>query len=400
MKAVRARFVYSIVEEVVIEGGYVAFEDGVIVSVGKEHPGCDVEDLGDTLLMPSLVNAHTHLEFSSLSEPLGESGLPFTDWIRKVIATRNDTEDKADSLAKGLQESAASGVAMVGEIATEPCNLADYAEVNVGGVVFRELIGLSPARAESLREVAAQHLLQANEFPLGWRAGLSPHAPYSAEFGLVGAVSELASKYNAPVAMHLAESSEELELLANGSGPFRELLQDLGAWSADAFATPRTPLDYLRALSKAPQSLVIHGNYLSEDECEFLGEHRASMTLVHCPRTHAHFRHDANPLAALLKAGAKIALGTDSRATNPDLNLWHEAQTVWLGETQIDPTEIIAMVTTNSAEALGVKLPNIEVGEPARMTAIALPADEKDDSFEWALNPKATARALAVDQPN
>ena len=118
--------------------------------------------------------------------------------------------------------------------------------------------------------------------------GLSPHAPYSVHPDLLAAVVELSNRHKIPVAMHLAESPEELELLRHGRGPLRSFLEELGAWDATAVTPGSRPLDYLRLLARAHRALVIHGNFLDDEEIAFLAA-ADRMSVVYCPRTHDWF---------------------------------------------------------------------------------------------------------------
>ena len=171
--------------------------------------------------------------------------------------------------------------------------------------------------------------------------------------------------------MHLAESREELELLASGTGPFRRLLEDLGVWSPEVFPGGWRSLDYLQRLADAPAALVIHGNYLDREEVDFLADHRANMSLVYCPRTHAYFRHERYPLAEMLERGVNVALGTDSRASNPDLNMRAEMHFAAHAHPEIPPAKILEMATLCGARALGT---DAEVGtlEPGKLANVAL----------------------------
>jgi cytosine/adenosine deaminase-related metal-dependent hydrolase len=177
-----------------------------------------------------------------------------------------------------------------------------------------------------------------------------------------------------PVAMHVAESAEELELLDAGTGPFQELLDERSMWDADAIPRGSRPLDYLRMLAEAPRSLVIHGNYLDEDEHEFLAANADRMSLVFCPRTHEYFRHSSYPLAKLLEKGVRVALGTDSRASNPDLNLFAEMRHVAKTFPAIDPNVILRMGTLSGAEALGrdAEVGSITPGKFGNLVAMPL----------------------------
>jgi cytosine/adenosine deaminase-related metal-dependent hydrolase len=173
--------------------------------------------------------------------------------------------------------------------------------------------------------------------------------------------------------MHLAESPDELELLAAGTGLLRELLEDRSMWDGEAIPVGSRPLDYLRLLAEAPRAVVIHGNYLAADEIALLGERRDAMSLVYCPRTHAYFGHPTYPLEAMLAAGVRVALGTDSRASNPDLGLLAEMRFAAARHPGVSPTIWVRMATTDAAAALGL---GDEVGALApgqRADMVALP---------------------------
>ena len=152
--------------------------------------------------------------------------------------------------------------------------------------------------------------------------------------------------------MHVAETREELELLASGTGPLVDMLDRVGLWNRRAFRKGTRPMDFLRLLWFAPRVLVIHGNYLDDEELRFLGRN-SHMSLVYCPRTHRYFQHPAYPLEAALRHGVRVALGTDSRASNPDLNLWEEAKAVAAEFPAIDPMRILEMATRNGAGGIG-----------------------------------------------
>jgi cytosine/adenosine deaminase-related metal-dependent hydrolase len=343
-----------------------------IVAVGTKSEGGEILDLGPVALLPGLVNAHTHLEFSHLRRPLGEAGMPLVDWIRLVIAERGrGAGDAAVSTATGLKESMNCGVTTLGEI-TQGYTAA-YANAAVDLTLLLEAIGFSRARAESAF-AAIRERLAALEVQPGVRLGLSPHAPYTVSPDLLRRLVKLARERDMPVAMHLAESAEELGLLASGAGPFQQLLEERGMWDAAAIPRGSRPMDYLRTLAEAPRALVIHGNYLTEDERSFLAANAARMSLVYCPRTHAYFAHPPYPLTDLLAAGVRVALGTDSRASNPDLHMLAEMQFVAAEYPVIDPHEVLRMGTLSGAEALGrsADVGSITPGKQANLVAVPL----------------------------
>lgn len=401
-----SRFVYGQADPgspcEVLEDAAVAVVDGRITAVGYADDLAAVAwsaervDLGNAILLPGLVNAHTHLEFSELSQPLGEPGIGFADWIRELVGWRRSKPaatgpDAADEhpIWQGLAESARSGTTLLGEIATGPWPrdaiweayeppLEEFAPA-VEMRVFWELLGLKEdrltANSEALEVQAAVNWSRARLYP-----GLSPHAPYTVGSQLFDMAVASSAQRKVPLALHLAESPEEMQLLARRSGPLVELLTELDAWDAEQLFGTR-PLEYLRPLSEAHGALIVHGNYLDEEEHAFLAQHRRRMSLVYCPRTHAYFGHPRYPLPELLERGVRVALGTDSRASNPDLSVLEEMRFVAQSFPELTPEAILQLATTNGAEALrlGADRSGIAPGKLANLTAIALPETVDDD---------------------
>jgi cytosine/adenosine deaminase-related metal-dependent hydrolase len=361
--ALRARYVFPIDAPPLIDG-VLTIAGERIVAVGENLAGRPPLDLGNAAILPGLVNAHTHLEFSDLTAPLGQRGMSLPQWIRQVLAARGPRQDSAAAIRRGLHECLAAGTTALGDIVTSgwspPATRADESyddgiasHENVHVTLFRELIGLSPERAQTALTAAEQHLDAWQGVP-GFLPGLSPHAPYTVHPDLLRRAVELARQRRCPLAMHVAESREELELLAAGTGPLAELLKERGVWKPDLFGRRRV-VEILHALAAAPRALVIHGNYLAAEDVEVLTAEAARLTLVYCPRTHAYFGHEAYPLARLLAAGVQMALGTDSRASNPDLSLLAEMRCVAERHPGVSPAKILELGTLAGARALGLE---------------------------------------------
>ncbi|MCA9179177.1 MAG: amidohydrolase family protein [Planctomycetales bacterium] len=370
-----------------------------VVAVGRNESTGSPHDLGDFAILPPLTNAHCHLEFSDLTEPLGEPGMSLPAWIKEVVRHRRaaDTEgQRRASYLAGLAESRRAGVATVGDITTLPWSPDWISRQDASacpGVAMLELLSLDVARVDDLIQTASRHLSNATP----WRAGLSPHAPYSTTPELVDRACQLCRETGAPLAMHLAESREELELLASGGGAFRELLESFGVWRERVFDQPRGSIDVLQQLARAPCTLVVHGNYLGHGEIELLSQHRDRMTVVYCPRTHAFFRHDEHPLPSLLAAGVPVALGTDSRASNPDLSVWNELRCAAERHPSVSPAELFRMVTTTPALALGFA-PMDLLGCPIE-SLVAAPIGAGGDPWESLVEIPNVAPLLHFWQP-
>ncbi len=404
----RARWLVP-VSSPAVENGWIRVRNGWVIEMGRGKPAQPHQDLGDVAILPALVNAHTHLEFSDLQAPIGVPGMPLPTWIGRVIAHRAEAnqslENRTASLLAGLAESHAAGVGLIGEIATRPwleeswradSSETDEKQPQAGPDVIRfaEVLGFS-ATAQQHAQQWAETLVESTaevESPAGlsqrtpttttWFAGYSPHAPYSTPLELVRWAVEQAAQRWRPVAMHLAESLEELELLNSGGGPFRDVLTKIGVWREGLFPQPRGIGEYLQILAAAPRSLVIHGNYLTNSEIDNIAN-QPQTSIVYCPRTHHYFRHAAYPLLDMLERGARVVLGTDSRASNPCLSIWQEAAFVANNFAGLDPERLLGMITQDAAIALGQ--PNygtITVDQPARFITVPTQTSRPGSLFE------------------
>ncbi|MCG6157814.1 amidohydrolase family protein [Rubinisphaera margarita] len=360
-------------------------EDGQIASIvpdSRPEPNSEQR----SALIPPLVNAHCHLEFSHLEEPL-QPAHPFQSWIGRTVQTRRENADPARSIKTGLDEAARCGVHRVADIATQ--TLDSYParkSTDVAACLFRELIGVQPESIASQRQLLDEFLTADTE----WARGISPHAPYSVHPDLLEYAIDKAVEHQLPVTMHLAETRSELEFLRDGTGDFVDMLTRFGIWSGPFYPPETRPLDLMKRLASAPRVLLAHCNYLSEDEIEYLAAH-PQMAAIYCPRTHAFFKHDPHPWQKLLEQGAQVALGTDGRGSSPDLSIWNEI--LFLAERfpDVDPALLLSLGTTRGAAAMGWDW-TFEVGQPARFTL--LDADGPPESLSQLLSDHVRPIAL------
>lgn len=376
-----------------IERGWIRIARGRIVALGRGSPPGPATACNDCIVLPGLVNAHTHLEFSDLPHPLDVAGgLPA--WIERVVALRRGRAPGAAALAAGLAESAREGVTSVGEIATRlPADVvARLAGRGPRVRVFRESLGLAAATAASGAAAVAADLdhLAAR----GVAGGVSPHAPYSVSAALGRRLVDLAAARRLPVAMHVAEHEAEAELVGRTAGPFRDLLGTLGAWPSPP---PRLlpAADWISLLARAPRGLVVHGTWLGADPAALarLARHRARLAAVICPRTTQALAGRPPPLATLRDAGVRVALGTDSRASNPDLSIRAECRAL-VEAGLASAGEALAMATVHGAWALGFD--DTGVLAPGRRADLVVlrPATQTGPPEELALDP--ATRVVAV----
>ena len=378
--AVRARVVFPVAAPPMFDG-VVHIEGGKVKQVTAKPPaGVPITDLGDVALFPGMVNAHTHLDLSDRKQRIGRPGTKMSDWVRMVINERTTPKKKLAAVGTGSSLSIRNGVTTLADIATyDPLELPTN-ECGPRSVRFHEVIGFSQARAPSAHSGLVKKLKRSKaegmpELEGVIMEGVAPHAPYTVSPPLLRNLVNTAAEWNVPVAFHLAESQEELDFLTTGAGGFQEILEERSMW--DPWAVPRgsVPLDYLRILTRAHKALVVHGNYLERKELAFLARHRDSMSLVYCPRTHNYFQHAPYPLEVALHLGVRVALGTDSLASNPDLSILNEMRIAAARHPRVPAESILEMGTLAAAHAMGLGhlVGALSAGRYADMTAVPIP---------------------------
>ncbi|MDP7268594.1 MAG: amidohydrolase family protein [Pirellulales bacterium] len=351
---------------------WVCIADGRIESIVDEAPAGPRFETDNVAILPGLINAHAHLEFSDCQEPLGEPGIAMADWIKEVIVYRK--EDARPSYATragaGIAESIRSGSVAVADILT--CDALPETPPHIEYLALRELIATDEQAAEREMAMARSFLDRAVCDPV--RLGISPHAPYSVHAQLWKSALASAAERRIPLAIHLAESEAELEFLESHSGPFGEFLRDQLGIADDFIGAARRPLELLKQLAAVGRALVIHGNYLTAEEIRFLATLRKTCTLIYCPRTHAYFGHVPYPLESILDANVSLALGTDGRGSNPDLSIFAEMQFVAERYPKIPGDSVLAMGTLAGAAAIGLsdRLGSIEPGKDASLAVVRL----------------------------
>ncbi len=370
-----ARFLFP-VSSPPIERGTITIQDGRFLSIeppGSRHPDFD---LGNVAVLPGLVNAHTHLDLSGM-KGLMQPVENFVQWLRGVVQYRRrlSPEKTGNDIRMGIAESLRYGVTLIGDISSKGLSYEYLANSPVHSVVFYELIGLPSDRAE-LAKREAEDWLDRYGATAACRLGLSPHAPYSVRSSLFEAAFELARKHQIPLATHLGETLEELELLEQQKGPFVDFLTDLGVWDPEGLI--HGPNEVLHQGNLPARFLIVHGNYLMAHS---VGVENGKGTIVYCPRTHAAFGHAPHPFLEILSSGGPVALGTHSLASNPDLNILSEARFIRRFYPDFPGDQLLRMITLSGSEALGwdTETGSLTSGKLADLVVLPLPsADSKD----------------------
>jgi cytosine/adenosine deaminase-related metal-dependent hydrolase len=262
----------------------------------------------------------------------------------------------------------------VGDIAAEGRSWDALADAPLRAVVFYELLGLTEERARQAEE-ATRAWLSAHPATTTCRPGVSPHAPYSVRRSLLVGAAQMAQDRHTPLATHLAESLAEVELLHHHRGPFVAFLKELGVWDRDGLFD--SPKSVMRAIYiRAKPRLFVHCNHLAPSARIPRGSF-----VVYCPRTHAAFGHQAHPFRDFLARGTPVALGTDSLASNPDLDILAEARFVHQRYPDFSGATLLRMATLDGAEALGwhKTTGSLTPGKSADLVVLPLPDADADD---------------------
>ncbi len=322
-----------------------------------------------SLIIPALINAHTHLDLTHLGTIEHDPQQGFVAWINQIRAGRLSTDELIrQSVQHGVECSLAGAVVAVGDIAGvgSLVPLKTLQDSPLVGVSFIEYFGIGAAEDGSTARIAAM-TPHAAPPQSGVRLGLQPHAPYSAGPRLYRAAMTQAQRHDLPLATHLAETAEERAFIADAAGPLRQFLERLNLWTpqiANEVGAGKTPIEHLQAELAAAPWLLAHLNFVTDHDLSLLAEMDCSV--AYCPRTHEFFSHEAtlgpHPYRRLINAGVNVALGTDSVAGLPGfsaigkgplkpLTPWDDAKLLRRRD-HANPLELLKMMTINAARAL------------------------------------------------
>ncbi|MFQ5657830.1 MAG: amidohydrolase family protein [Candidatus Methylomirabilales bacterium] len=384
------------VSQPAIRDGAILIKEGRIRSVGPQavlkrvHPEAAWRDLGEAILLPGLVNAHTHLELSTLRGQVAP-GHSFVDWVLNLLERKRGLswDDYATAAEQGIAELTRSGTTCVGEVSSMGASFAGLRRSGLRGVVYREVIGLDDSRAEGIAEVPFAHLQEMREQARGGPldVGMAPHAAYSVSPQLFRLCRELQQRLDLKVAIHAAESEAEMQYLRSGTNEIRSRLFHRTGWGdVPPPVLGTTPVSYLDGLGFLdPNCLLIHAVHLTDEDLEIVAKRGAK--IAHCPRSNAYLGVGRAPLKAIRDRSIPVGLGTDSLASNQSLSLWDEIRFAHQAHSGLlSPAEWISMATMEGARALGLdgEIGTLESGKRADLTALALDGP-RNDPYEYLL---------------
>jgi cytosine/adenosine deaminase-related metal-dependent hydrolase len=364
-----------------IDNGTVVVDNGRIVYVGPraDAPPVDDHDLGAAILMPGLVNAHCHLELTAMRGFLED--LDFRRWILRLTSAKRSVftpEMLLDSARAGVEEGIAAGITTFADTCDSGVAMDAMLEYGVRGIMYQELFGPDPAQCAAAIDAfkAKLPLLRGKANDLV-RVGISPHAPYTVSDALFRASTELARSERLPMAIHIAESQQEWDLVVGGQGTFAGGLRGRGIAVEPRASSPIRLLDQLGVLDARP--LLIH--CIRADAEDFALIARTKSSIAHCPVSNAKLGHGIAPLLEMLADGIDVGLGSDSVASNNRMDLLDEARAALLFQRArvatheaLTAKDVLQLATQGGACAIGLgdEIGSLEVGKAADLAAFCI----------------------------
>ena len=351
-----ARWLLPVEGAPIAHGALLIGSDGRVQAVGPDSgvpqpADALAEDFGESVILPGLINTHTHLELTGFEGQVREREFPA--WIRRLreLKTTRTPAEYVEAARRGLAACYAGGVTTIADTGDSGAALQALAEASGSGVAYQEVFGPHPAQAAESLAGLRDRVTRLG----GWagnrvRIGVSPHAPYTVSAPLFRAVAAWSEAESLPLAVHIAESPDETQFLASGTGPFAE------AWEARGIPLPRasglTPVGWLAEQGVLTErTLCIHAVQVNRTDIDRLAD--SGVAVAHCPLSNQAHHHGAAPLGAMLEAGIRVGLGTDSEVSvgRPDLLAEARGARSLAGSTA---DAVLELCTLGGARALGL----------------------------------------------
>jgi 5-methylthioadenosine/S-adenosylhomocysteine deaminase len=386
-----------------IGDGAIAVAGQQIVSIGTrtalatQFPEATVHELGESAIIPGLVNAHSHLELTAMRGFLENEEFDFFAWLKKLTLARLESmtaDDLRVSAAWGACEAARAGVTCVADASDSALeSMNALREVGLRGIVFQESFGPDPKlAAENFKKLTTRiAVLRERETALV-KCGVSPHAPYTVSAPQLRMISRFALEEKLPLMMHAAETEMEVSLLRAGNGPFADGLRSRGIeWRTPAVS----PIQYLDACGVLETSpLLAHCIHVDDADLETL--RKTDTRVAHCPKSNAKLGHGVAPFRKMLEQGIAVGLGSDSVASNNTCDLIEEARfALLLARSQpltkdknrvLSCTDLLQIATFGGARALGLQgqIGELKEGLQADFAVISLEGNHQIPSYSAA----------------
>ncbi|MDO8682525.1 MAG: amidohydrolase [Armatimonadota bacterium] len=375
----KAKHVLPITSEPV-DNGEILVRDDRIEAVGPglalSYPTEPIHDFGEAILMPGLVNTHTHLDYTILRGAIDD--LPLLPWIRKITeyALMMQPEQFRWSAFLGAAELIQAGITTIADASFSGKALDAVLESGLRGIVYQEVFGYQTEDfSEELDTLKAQIDELAPSATSKARIGVSPHSIYTVSAGLLTAVREYAHKQGLPISIHVAESEAERDFCAKGEGDIARMYKQYGMeWACPGVS----PVQYLYDLGLlGEKTIAAHCVHVDEDDVRLLAATRTGV--AHCPKSNSKLGVGVAPLPAMLNAGIRLGLGSDSAVSSNTLDIFDEIRFAILLQraNKCSPAifgakSMVEAATIGGARALSMEkeIGSIQPGKKADLVAV------------------------------
>jgi len=375
MLLLRAPYILTMAGSPIKDGAVVVDEDKIFFvgpekEIRQNYPSVEVIDLPNSVLLPGFVNAHAHLELTSLRDfPYPGN---FTHWIETLVQKKAETSDLdyEKGLRAGIQESLRSGTTTIGDHVSFNTDLTTLIQSPLRGVLFLEVLGVVPEVAEEILKFAENFEAIFSNASNKMRVIASPHSAHALDLEIL---QKVLKSDRSLFSIHLAESAEEDQLFKQKKGPLADFIRRKNVGANNYLPLQNSAVQYLNAQHLlSSKILAIHCNYVDETDIALLSQNQ--MSVVHCPSSHAYFSHQRFPLEKLLKQEINIALGTDSLASGSSLSMLDQIRLVRENYPEIKAEKWLEIATLGGAKALHLdhEIGSIEVGKKADLIGISL----------------------------
>jgi len=383
----------------IVNHGAVVFNRGTLLDAGKTerilkgYPGHSVYRFENAVLMPGLINVHTHLELPPLLNIIRARAFP--DWVLNLIRVKKELDNTGYTIAanQNVRLLILSGTTTVGDISTHNASPAVLKQSGLRAVIYKEIISMHPSALISTHSSHAARPLSSLI-----QTGISPHAPYTvSETALRHIIISLPNKVH--LCMHVAESKDEIRLLQGKKSGFERLYHVVGwdpAWAPSA----NSPFEFLHRLGLLdPNFLAVHAVQVTDKDISIIK--KSGVSIAHCPRSNREMGVGKMPLKKFLDAGVVVGLGTDSLASSPSLNLWDEMRYAYRihRSSGITACDVVMLASTGGAKALGMfdTIGSIQPGKRADIIVVPLPEKDTGDIYSDLLRETNSCIMSVVD---
>ena len=383
-----------------ITNGAVAVRFGSILDAGPagkiiaKYPGHRVVHLGNSVLLPGLINLHVHLELPSLLDSIRANTFP--DWVVNLIGKKRGltSGDYSRATRQNIKTLMRTGTTTVADICTHTVSPAILKESGLRAFIFYEIISMNPSsplpRLSSLISSPSSRLI---------RTGISPHASYTVSEAALSAINLFSQKKDIRLAMHVAESKDEVRLLQRKRNGFDKLYKAAG-WDGSWAPKGTSPFEYLNRIGVLSSNLLaVHAVQVTDRDIMLIKKSKVSV--AHCPRSNKETGVGRMPLEKFLDEGITVGLGTDSLASSPSLNMWDEMRYALQIHRRngITAEDVLQLATIGGAKALGMEteIGSLEPGKKADIIAVPLPGKVTGDFYSDLIRDTKSCMMTVVD---